>query len=76
MWVQAACVVVTTLLQIQKEDGTSKEYPLGDALEATKNTLIQGSTKLLLDFYVVLDEELGLILKLGDMMIGWIHEGF
>ncbi|KAL7618767.1 hypothetical protein Lser_V15G01425 [Lactuca serriola] len=67
-----------TLLQIQKEDGTGKEkeYPLGAALEATKNTLIQGTTKLLLDFRVVLDEELGLILKLREMMIGWIHEGF
>ncbi|CAI9277030.1 unnamed protein product [Lactuca saligna] len=29
-----------------------------------------------LDFRVVFDEELGLILKLRDMMIGWIHEGF
>ncbi|CAI9303425.1 unnamed protein product [Lactuca saligna] len=68
--------VPDTLLQIQKEDGTSKEYSLGAALEATKHTLIQGSTKLLLDFHVVLDQELGLILKLRDMMIGWIHEGF
>ncbi|CAH1453388.1 unnamed protein product [Lactuca virosa] len=29
-----------------------------------------------IDFRVFLDEELGLILKLRDMMIGWIHEGF
>ncbi|CAH1429950.1 unnamed protein product [Lactuca virosa] len=58
------------------EDGTCKEYPLGVVLEATKNTLIQGNTKLLLDFRVVLDQELGLILKLRDMMFGWIHEGF
>ncbi|CAH1427958.1 unnamed protein product [Lactuca virosa] len=60
----------------KEENGTGKEYPLEAALEATKNTLIQGSTKLLLDFRVVLDQELGLILKLRDMMIGWIHEGF
>ncbi|CAH1418958.1 unnamed protein product [Lactuca virosa] len=59
----------------QEEDGTGKEYPLEAALEDTKNTLIQGITKLLLDFRV-LDQELGLILKLRDMMIGWIHEGF
>ncbi|CAH1427647.1 unnamed protein product [Lactuca virosa] len=57
-------------------DGTGKEYPLGAALEATKNTLIQDSIKLLLDFRVVFDQELGLILKLRDMMICWIHEGF
>ncbi|CAI9300909.1 unnamed protein product [Lactuca saligna] len=65
-----------TLLQIQKEDGTGKEYLLGAAFEAIKNTLIQGSNKLLLDFRVVLDQELGLILKLRYMMNGWIHEGF
>nr|KAJ0206820.1 hypothetical protein LSAT_V11C500286370 [Lactuca sativa] len=29
-----------------------------------------------LDFRVVFDQELGLILKLKDLMIGWIHEGF
>nr|KAJ0225081.1 hypothetical protein LSAT_V11C100027610 [Lactuca sativa] len=29
-----------------------------------------------LDFRVVFDQELGLILMLRDMMIGWIHEGF
>ncbi|CAH1442838.1 unnamed protein product [Lactuca virosa] len=39
-----------TLLQIQKEDGTGKEYPLGAALEPTKNTLIQDNIKLLLFF--------------------------
>ncbi|CAI9293177.1 unnamed protein product [Lactuca saligna] len=65
-----------TLLQIQKEDGTDKEYPLVAAIESTKNTLIQDSIKLLLDLHVVLDQELGMILKLRDMMIGWIHEGF
>ena len=37
-----------TLLPIQKEDGTGKECPLEAVLEATKNNLIQGSTKLLL----------------------------
>ncbi|CAI9268128.1 unnamed protein product [Lactuca saligna] len=41
-----------TLLQIQMEDETAK------------------------DFRVVFDQELGLILKLRDMMIGWIHEEF
>ncbi|CAH1428864.1 unnamed protein product [Lactuca virosa] len=49
-----------TLLQLQKEDGTCKDYPVGAALEATKNTLIQDSIKLLLDFSVVFGQELGL----------------
>ncbi|CAH1418702.1 unnamed protein product [Lactuca virosa] len=49
-----------TLLQIQKEDGTGKEYPLGAALEATKNILIQDSIKLLLDFRVVFLSRVGI----------------
>ncbi|CAH1452119.1 unnamed protein product [Lactuca virosa] len=49
-----------TLMQIQKEDGTGKEYPLGATLEATKNTLIQDSIKLLLDFRVVFLSRVGI----------------
>lgn len=88
---EAACVVVSqyvsstfshlldeisgTLVQIQK-DGIGEEYPLRAAFEASKNTLIQGSTKVLVDFRLLLDEDLGLISKLRDMIIGWIHQGF
>ncbi|KAJ9547597.1 hypothetical protein OSB04_020140 [Centaurea solstitialis] len=64
-----------TLLQIQK-DGIEGEYPLRAALEASKNALIQGSTKVLSDFRRLLDEDLGLILKLRDMIISWVQEGF
>ncbi|XP_076896228.1 vacuolar protein sorting-associated protein 51 homolog [Bidens hawaiensis] len=64
-----------TLLQIQK-DGTGEEYPLRAALEASKNALIQGSIKVLSDTRYLLDEDLGLILKLRDMIINWVQEGF
>ncbi|KAK1420453.1 hypothetical protein QVD17_22066 [Tagetes erecta] len=64
-----------TLLQIQK-DGIGEEYPLRAALEASKNALIQGSTKVLSDVRHLLDEDLGLILKLRDMIISWVQEGF
>ncbi|KVH91230.1 Vacuolar protein sorting-associated protein 51 [Cynara cardunculus var. scolymus] len=64
-----------TLLQIQK-DGIGEEYPLRAALEASKNAVIQGSTKVLSDFCCLLDEDLGLILKLRDMIISWVQEGF
>ncbi|KAL7593932.1 hypothetical protein Lser_V15G35006 [Lactuca serriola] len=40
------------------------------------NKFISATDTIKRDFCVVLDEELGLILKLRDMMIGWIHEGF
>ncbi|KAI3800902.1 hypothetical protein L1987_29001 [Smallanthus sonchifolius] len=64
-----------TLLQIQKV-GVGEEYPLRAALEASKNALIQGSTKVLSDIRHLLDEDLGLILKLRDMVISWVQEGF
>ncbi|KAI7731600.1 hypothetical protein M8C21_000472 [Ambrosia artemisiifolia] len=63
------------LLQIQK-DGIGEEYPLRAALEASKNALIQGSTKVLSDIRYLLDEDLGLVLKLRDMIISWVQEGF
>ncbi|KAF5811040.1 putative vacuolar protein sorting-associated protein [Helianthus annuus] len=63
------------LLQIQK-DNIGEEYPLRAALEASKNVLIQGSTKILSDIRYLLDEDLGLILKLRGMIIGWVQEGF
>ncbi|KAL4572175.1 hypothetical protein LXL04_018944 [Taraxacum kok-saghyz] len=63
------------LVQLHK-DGKGEEYPLRVALEATKSSLVQGTTKVLLDFRLLLDEELGLILKLQGKIIGWIHEGF
>ncbi|KAL8191979.1 hypothetical protein R6Q57_028100 [Mikania cordata] len=64
-----------TLLQIQK-DGIGEEHPLRAALEASKNALIQGSTKVISDIRCLLDENLGLILKLRDMIISWVQVGF
>ncbi|KAL8236190.1 hypothetical protein R6Q59_017271 [Mikania micrantha] len=64
-----------TLLQIQK-DGIGEEHPLRDALEASKNALIQGSTKVISDIRCLLDENLGLILKLRDMIVSWVQVGF
>ncbi|KAI3693807.1 hypothetical protein L1987_76759 [Smallanthus sonchifolius] len=88
---EAACVVVKqyvtssfshlvhkisdTLLQIQK-DGLGVEYPLMAALEASRNTLIQGSIKVLSDIRNLLDEDLGLLLKFRDMIVSWVLEGF
>lgn len=64
-----------TLLQIQK-DGKKEEHPLKTALDASRNTLIQGSTKVLSDIRHLLDEDLGLILKLRGTIISWVQEGF
>ncbi|XP_071696754.1 vacuolar protein sorting-associated protein 51 homolog [Rutidosis leptorrhynchoides] len=64
-----------TLLQIQK-DGTGQEHPLKVALEASRNVLLQGSTKVLSDIRHLLDDDLGLVLKLRDILISWVQEGF
>ncbi|CAI9297797.1 unnamed protein product [Lactuca saligna] len=66
----------TVFATVEKQVGWLLLLSLRAALEATKSTLIQDSIKLLLDFRVGFDQELGLILKLRYMMIGWIHEGF
>ncbi|GJV52221.1 vacuolar protein sorting-associated protein 51 [Tanacetum coccineum] len=63
------------LLQIQR-DGKKEDHPLKTALDASRNTLIQGSTKFLSDIRHLLDEDLGLILKLRGTIISWVQEGF
>ncbi|KAG6422324.1 hypothetical protein SASPL_118892 [Salvia splendens] len=52
------------------------EYPLRAALEASKKSVIQGSMDALMDFRLLLDENPELLLKLRDLTIGWVHEGF
>nr|KAJ0227694.1 hypothetical protein LSAT_V11C100013090 [Lactuca sativa] len=49
------------------------ESVLSKVMEEFENRI---TSQVELDFRVVFDQELGLILKLRDMIIGWIHEGF
>ncbi|XP_040961944.1 vacuolar protein sorting-associated protein 51 homolog isoform X2 [Gossypium hirsutum] len=54
----------------------AEEHPLQVALEASKNTVLQGSMDVLLDFRQLLDDELGLLVKLRAFIIDWVQEGF
>nr|KAJ0222256.1 hypothetical protein LSAT_V11C200066720 [Lactuca sativa] len=47
------------------------ESVLSKVMEEFENRI---TSQVELDFRVVFDQELGLILKLRDMMIGWIHD--
>ncbi|KAK2649658.1 hypothetical protein Ddye_017147 [Dipteronia dyeriana] len=53
-----------------------EEYSLQDALECSKKAVLQGSIDVLLDFRQLLGDELGLLVKLRDLTIDWVQEGF
>ncbi|XP_020113910.1 vacuolar protein sorting-associated protein 51 homolog [Ananas comosus] len=54
----------------------SEEFPLQIALETSKKALIQGSMDLLMEFRYLLDDNLELLVKLRDLIIDWVQEGF
>ncbi|KAK3011239.1 hypothetical protein RJ639_010694 [Escallonia herrerae] len=64
-----------TNAEARKKDEV-EEYSLQVALEASKRAVIQGSMDVLLGFRQLLDEDLGLLMKLRDLIIDWVQEGF
>ncbi|KAK9930732.1 hypothetical protein M0R45_027760 [Rubus argutus] len=58
----------------QKDSGD--DYSLQVALEGGKKAVLQGSMNVLLDFRQLLDDDLGLLVKLRDSIIDWVQEGF
>ncbi|XP_022757894.1 vacuolar protein sorting-associated protein 51 homolog isoform X2 [Durio zibethinus] len=59
-----------------KPKEAAEEHPLQVALEASKKAVLQGSMDVLLDFRQLLDDDLGLLVKLRDFIIDWVQEGF
>ncbi|XP_048426856.1 vacuolar protein sorting-associated protein 51 homolog isoform X1 [Pyrus x bretschneideri] len=53
-----------------------EEYSLQVALEGGKKAVLQGSMDVLLDFRQLLDDNLELLVKLKDLIIDWVQEGF
>ncbi|XP_015868841.2 vacuolar protein sorting-associated protein 51 homolog [Ziziphus jujuba] len=53
-----------------------EEDSLQVALEASKKAVLQGSMDALLDFRQLLDDSLGLLVKLRDLIVDWVQEGF
>lgn len=58
----------------QKKGG--EEYSLQVVLEASKKAVLQGSMDVLLDFRQILEDNLELLVKLKDLIIDLVQEGF
>ncbi|XP_050237497.1 vacuolar protein sorting-associated protein 51 homolog [Mercurialis annua] len=65
-----------TLSADTKQKEGAEEDPLHIALEASKNAVLKGSMDVLMEFRVLLDDSLGLLLKMRDLIIDWVQEGF
>ncbi|CAA0825479.1 Vps51/Vps67 family (components of vesicular transport) protein [Striga hermonthica] len=65
-----------TKVQLTPKEGIEEEYSLQKTFEASKKAMIQGTTDILLDFQGLLDENSELLLKLRDLTIDWVLEGF
>ncbi|KAL0435975.1 UNVERIFIED_CONTAM: Vacuolar protein sorting-associated protein 51 [Sesamum radiatum] len=63
-------------VQGRQKEGIEEEYPLEAALEDSQKAVLQGSMSVFLEFRRLLDENSGLLLKLRDLTIDWVQEGF
>ncbi|GER43704.1 Vps51/Vps67 family (components of vesiculartransport) protein [Striga asiatica] len=65
-----------TKVQLTPKEGVEEDYSLQKTFEASKKAMIQGTTDILVDFQGLLDENSELLLKLRDLTIDWVLEGF
>ncbi|XP_065860334.1 vacuolar protein sorting-associated protein 51 homolog [Euphorbia lathyris] len=66
---------LTSNAHMKQKEG-AEEHPLQVALESSKNAVLKGSIDILMDFRLLLDDNLELLLKLRDSIIDWVQEGF
>ncbi|XP_004300453.1 PREDICTED: vacuolar protein sorting-associated protein 51 homolog isoform X2 [Fragaria vesca subsp. vesca] len=59
-----------------RQKNSGEDNSLQVALEGGKKAVLQGSMNVLLDFRQLLDDDLGLLVKLRDLIIDWVQEGF
>ncbi|ESR57731.1 vacuolar protein sorting-associated protein 51-like [Citrus sinensis] len=64
-----------TKVYVGQKEGM-EECPLQVALEASKKAVLQGSMDVLLEFRQLLDDKIGVLVKLKDLIIDWVQEGF
>ncbi|KAI4349737.1 hypothetical protein L6164_010297 [Bauhinia variegata] len=79
LYVSSACShlrqdVSDSLLKLLKKD--EAEYSLEVALDASTKAVLQGSINVLLELRKILDDELGLLVRLRELTIDWVQEGF
>ncbi|KAL2934921.1 Vacuolar protein sorting-associated protein 51-like protein [Bienertia sinuspersici] len=63
-------------VQSNQKETVKDENLLQVILEASKKAVIQGSMGVLLDFRQLLDDSLPLLLRLRDLIVDWVQEGF
>ncbi|KAJ4954893.1 hypothetical protein NE237_011676 [Protea cynaroides] len=68
--------VLEALTRIQTRPNEGEVCLLQVALEASKKAVIQGSMDVLLNCRRLLDDNLGLLVRLRDFIIDWVQEGF
>ncbi|PIA26380.1 hypothetical protein AQUCO_09400025v1 [Aquilegia coerulea] len=68
--------VSDTLIKVQKKPRMDEQSSLQVALEGSKKAMIQGSMVVLLDLRKLLDDNLGLLVKLRALIVDWVQEGF
>ncbi|KAF5189172.1 Vacuolar protein sorting-associated protein 51-like protein, partial [Thalictrum thalictroides] len=68
--------VSDTLIKVQKKPRMDEQNSLQVALEGSKKAMIQGSMVVLLDLRKLLDDNLGLLVKLRTSIVDWVQEGF
>ncbi|XP_050379239.1 vacuolar protein sorting-associated protein 51 homolog [Argentina anserina] len=59
-----------------RQKSSGEDNSLQVALEGGKKAVLQGSMNVLLDFRQLLDDDLGLLVKLRDSITDWVQEGF
>ncbi|XP_054800485.1 vacuolar protein sorting-associated protein 51 homolog isoform X2 [Prosopis cineraria] len=62
------------LLKVLKKDGA--EYSLEDALDGSSKAVLEGSRNILFEFCKVLDDDSGLLVRLRELIIDLVKEGF
>ncbi|KAL3616168.1 Vacuolar protein sorting-associated protein 51 [Castilleja foliolosa] len=65
-----------TKVQFAPKEGKEEGYSLQATLEASKKAMIQGSLDTLMDFRQLLEENSEILLKLRDLTIDWVQQGF
>ncbi|XP_019192159.1 PREDICTED: vacuolar protein sorting-associated protein 51 homolog isoform X3 [Ipomoea nil] len=69
--------ITGALVKLQgMQKGVEEEYTLQAALDSSKKTLIEGSSDVLQEFQRLLNEDMELLVKLREMIINWVQEGF
>ncbi|GAU43273.1 hypothetical protein TSUD_36230 [Trifolium subterraneum] len=64
-----------SFLQVLKKDG-AEQYSLDAVLEASTKAVLQGGMNVLLDFRKILEDDSGILVRLRELFVDLVQEGF